>query len=292
MRNAKSGFTLVELLVVIAIIGTLAAIILPAVNSARGAARQAECNNNLRQIGTAVQIYASSKKSLPAYVTTVRGSGGQLLADFVYSVLPMLEQSVLRDEIDQLVANGQVQDGDNDGYMDLVSATGEIKILSCPSNPATGEFVPSYIANGGHLDLVLPGSDRPNGALSLTVDDAPLSMKPESFRTTLDYITSHDGTTQTAVASENIRFTKETGGGWLPRIATSVEFQHPDHPEATHDVVALPCRFHRNIDGTNQSFTYPSEIFPGFVSEEVDWNRLGGRTAKCPLPTAITRAAS
>jgi prepilin-type N-terminal cleavage/methylation domain-containing protein len=64
-RFAAAGFTLVELLVVIAIIGILVALLLPAVNSAREAARKAQCKNNLRQIGTAIDSYESAKKAYP-----------------------------------------------------------------------------------------------------------------------------------------------------------------------------------------------------------------------------------
>lgn len=92
-RRIARGFTLVELLVVIAIIGILIALLLPAVQSAREAARRKQCTNNLKQLGLACQNYASTKKHLPIS----KGWSGQDLngKGWILDVLPYIEQQVV-----------------------------------------------------------------------------------------------------------------------------------------------------------------------------------------------------
>ncbi|WP_165072667.1 DUF1559 domain-containing protein [Paludisphaera rhizosphaerae] len=84
---SRRGFTLIELLVVIAIIAVLIALLLPAVQSAREAARRMQCNNNLKQIGLGMANYESSMGSLPA------GIKGCCWGTWVVFVLPYMEQT-------------------------------------------------------------------------------------------------------------------------------------------------------------------------------------------------------
>ncbi|MDR3196630.1 MAG: DUF1559 domain-containing protein [Planctomycetaceae bacterium] len=109
----RNGFTLVELLVVIAIIGVLIALLLPAVQAAREAARRMTCSNHLKQIGIAVHNYHDVQQAFPPGRIYVRRSGSALTVnpDITYlnwaiSILPFAEQQQLFDMFQENGVNG------------------------------------------------------------------------------------------------------------------------------------------------------------------------------------------
>jgi prepilin-type N-terminal cleavage/methylation domain-containing protein len=95
---SRSGFTLVELLVVIAIVATLIGLLLPAVQSAREAARRVTCGNNLKQMGLALAVYEQGKGCYPpqlGWSTGREGSGG--FGTLFFHILPYIEEQAIYD---------------------------------------------------------------------------------------------------------------------------------------------------------------------------------------------------
>ncbi len=88
---ALRAFTLVELLVVIAIIGVLVALLLPAIQAAREAARRSQCSNNLKQLGLAVQMHHDAKGAFP----TGRNASDTKSVSWAYYSLPYMEQQAM-----------------------------------------------------------------------------------------------------------------------------------------------------------------------------------------------------
>lgn len=105
-RHLRPGFTLVELLVVIAIIGILIALLLPAIQAAREAARRAQCTNNLKQIGIALNAYHDVYGRFPKNGVEIDQVGWTARGNQTTRLLPYLEQSQLYNLINFNVPEG------------------------------------------------------------------------------------------------------------------------------------------------------------------------------------------
>ena len=95
MPTHRRAFTLVELLVVIAIIGILVALLLPAIQAAREAARRSQCVNNMKQLGLALLNYESSKKLLPYSIKRADTVTKRGLNNWAPAALPYIEEGNL-----------------------------------------------------------------------------------------------------------------------------------------------------------------------------------------------------
>jgi prepilin-type N-terminal cleavage/methylation domain-containing protein/prepilin-type processing-associated H-X9-DG protein len=167
-RNRQIGFTLVELLVVIAIIGILVALLLPAVQAAREAARRTQCTNHLKQFGVAHQNYLAAKNSFPPgslrNIASGKGNYSDPRVSFHVRLLPYMENQALYDNFNWNYS----WETDQNGVLRRTNVSG----FACPSkenNDATyyykgntaftgaGEFATHYLGVMGAKGLV-PGS--------------------------------------------------------------------------------------------------------------------------------------
>jgi prepilin-type N-terminal cleavage/methylation domain-containing protein/prepilin-type processing-associated H-X9-DG protein len=158
------GFTLVELLVVIAIIGILVALLLPAIQAAREAARRAQCQSNMRQLGVGLLNYESTKKSLPPGGITEGALGTPSKAGWTIFILPYIEEQALYDKYDFDEKNESTTDQDADGLVNSVVREANVKAFDCPTDEATD--VNDYPASGpGANVLYNRGTYRGNAGL-------------------------------------------------------------------------------------------------------------------------------
>jgi len=159
-RNTRSAFTLVELLVVIAIIGVLVALLLPAIQAAREAARRMQCTNNLKQIGLALQNYHSATGHFPA-AALIEGACCTQPSKTGWSleILPYMENQNLYSLLDPDVTIGHI----NNKRLRESEAPG----YSCPSDlpqellvPASGLEAGGFGGSGGQNNQFRTGSYR------------------------------------------------------------------------------------------------------------------------------------
>ena len=230
-RSRRSaGFTLVELLVVIAIIGILIALLLPAVQAAREAARRSQCTNHLKQLALAVHNYADTYKAFPPKKMGTRGTGdcNNWNADYgsgLMRLLPFYEQQALYDQWSSVLGTwpafgpcpwGPGQGDNYDPYKVQVAT------LLCPSDGNAANKEPG---NYGRNNYMFSCGD------SVHSDQNNQSSNPRgvfnniSGRISFAHIT--DGTSNTIMLSEHLVAQNSTVVGQGTAINVSDIFTSP-----------------------------------------------------------------
>jgi prepilin-type N-terminal cleavage/methylation domain-containing protein len=202
-KSIRRGFTLIELLVVISIIATLMALILPAIQSAREAARRTQCMNNLKNISLGAINFAEAHKGiLPAsgtylgFDTDNNGSRETIAAgrSWVLDLLPYMDQQAVYDRWDMTSA---FNFGNN-----VVTSQYNFAVLSCPNDDTSvgqnGGL--SYVANCGVGD----------GNVDITTT-TPSTSATYGHSFAVEPIVWDGGT---ALSSQNINITQDLGVFW------------------------------------------------------------------------------
>jgi prepilin-type N-terminal cleavage/methylation domain-containing protein len=205
----RGGFTLVELLVVIAIIGVLVALLLPAVQSAREAARRSQCANNLKQIGLAMHNYVDTWGKLPSACM-----GGFQSADdddgwsWATAILPFVEQKPLYDQLNPQGELMLLPNYYSKNQRIIPGGDNVLKVYKCPSSSLPKLVPPTFAIPGGPAVPVTPHlvgyatNDYKSAGGSCYGDNGPIhKLREKPQQTRLAEIT--DGLSNTLLAGES-----------------------------------------------------------------------------------------
>ena len=209
MRRKQQGFTLVELLVVIAIIGVLVALLLPAVQAAREAARRMQCSNNIKQIGLAMHNYSSAARAFPfggrsspdGAPFPCPACGGGWNCDFTWLpyIGPFIEEQAWYDGFDFKVCLSHANN-----YKSRIT---KLPKFVCPSGDGFGlvDFTHAQAATWARVrtNYVVNWGNTGFGQLSIgSSPPAPFLGAPFTFRKGVSLKDLTDGTAHTLCVSE------------------------------------------------------------------------------------------
>ncbi len=201
-KQIRSGFTLIELLVVIAIIAVLIALLLPAVQAAREAARRMQCVNNLKQLGLAVQNYHDVNGALPPHGSNQPTTN---MNDFSMKarILPFMEQ--------QAVWNSFNQSYDFNTAQNSTSGGNTIAGFLCPSDGNNIQRAGTSYNGKDFGDTNYYNNLGTLLSLNGGIFDGPAYIMGLSYGSTVTLASIVDGTTNTAIFSENLMGNSSNG---------------------------------------------------------------------------------
>ncbi|MCC9607143.1 DUF1559 domain-containing protein [Blastopirellula sp. JC732] len=309
MKTSRhSGFTLVELLVVIAIIGVLIALLLPAVQQAREAARRMTCSNHIKQLGLALHNYHDTNRVFPpgtfaAQLNSSLGSNPGSMS-WMPTILPFIEQGPLSDQLTPYMKTR------NSASFPTALMNTVIETLECPSDPnrgQTGEVhnpsntdPPPDYDDGFHGNYLLC-----HGAEEVTVANSKNTSGMFYYLSKTTFASATDGTSNTVFAAEILLVPSNVAGkrDWRGRyyrsdhLSSIVSTLLPPNTTASDKCrtcegspaspLWAPC-----TASTDPQVIYARSQHPGgamtmfgdasvqFIPETIDtvtWNRLGTR---------------
>ena len=312
-RFRSRGFTLVELLVVIAIIGVLVALLLPAVQSAREAARRQTCLNNLKQQALALHNYHDTWQILPCGLLGAAPGLSPTDDGFGWAcmILPFLEQKALFDQINPNGQAGALRAALNAGVSPIRGGETPLKVYRCPTSqlpkivpdgdwrlPGAGSYPPSSRLMRGYA----VNDYKAAGGSCNRDDDGAMGKRSELPWTRFAQIT--DGLSNMLLTGES---SYVTGNSTNPNSITSVEdwpiwIGGPDTdesirfngrttaiincqctPNTMYAAISDDCAFSWHAGGAQFSFCDGSIRFISQNISTQTWCRLNGRDDGQPL---------